>query len=90
MGLIDLLLMRAVYFVEEGQGTRFEERAIPDDLMPEAERWRHDLVAILQEPRELPLVREQPLEREHLADRIPNHGTHSTPSAAAVRHRPSG
>jgi elongation factor G len=42
-GLIDLLKMRAVYYFDEKQGARFEERDIPEDLVDEAQRWRHNL-----------------------------------------------
>ncbi|NOT01528.1 MAG: elongation factor G [Phycisphaerales bacterium] len=42
-GLIDLVTMRAVYFVEEGQGARIEERDIPDAMSAEAKYHRHIL-----------------------------------------------
>lgn len=42
-GLVDLLSMRAVYYLDEGQGVRFEERDIPPGLVEEAGRYRHEL-----------------------------------------------
>ncbi|MEQ8318325.1 MAG: elongation factor G [Phycisphaerales bacterium] len=43
-GIIDLLGMRAYYFDANEQGAVVTEKDIPDDLMAEAEKWRHDLV----------------------------------------------
>ena len=43
-GIIDLLGMRAYYFDANEQGAVVTEKDIPDDLMAEAERWRHELV----------------------------------------------
>ena len=43
-GVIDLLGMKAYYFTSESQGAAVEERDIPDDLIEEANKWRHELV----------------------------------------------
>ncbi len=43
-GIIDLLGMRAYYFDANEQGAVVTEKDIPDDLMAEAEKWRHELV----------------------------------------------
>ncbi|MBN1491187.1 MAG: GTP-binding protein, partial [Phycisphaerae bacterium] len=40
-GIVDLLRMKAFYFVPEGDGRRMEEREIPADLVEPAKRWRH-------------------------------------------------
>ena len=43
-GIIDLLVMKAYYFSAEELGAKVEERDIPEDLVAEAEKWRHTLV----------------------------------------------
>ncbi len=43
-GIIDLLMMKAVYYYEADQGTTIHEEEIPDDLLEEALRWRANLV----------------------------------------------
>ncbi len=42
-GLIDLVTMRAVYFGDQADGSRFEERDIPSDMLEEANKWRREL-----------------------------------------------
>jgi len=39
-GVIDLLRMRAIVWDEEGQGARFHDADIPDELMDDAQQWR--------------------------------------------------
>ena len=43
-GIIDLLTMKAFYFSAEDLGAKVEERDIPDNLIADAEKWRHTLV----------------------------------------------
>ena len=43
-GIIDLLEMRAYYFDAGELGAKVEERDIPDNMMEEAQEWRHNLV----------------------------------------------
>ena len=42
-GVIDLLTMKAYYFIAEDLGKRVEEREIPADLLDLAKEWRHKL-----------------------------------------------
>ncbi len=42
-GLVDLLEMRAIHWGDDALGTPFEVREIPDELMDDARRWRHEL-----------------------------------------------
>jgi elongation factor G len=43
-GLIDLIAMKALYYKTEDLGSTIDERAIPDDLLPEAELWRERML----------------------------------------------
>ncbi|MFO1318307.1 MAG: elongation factor G [Burkholderiales bacterium] len=43
-GVVDLLRMKAVYWDEASQGTRFVERDVPADLLEEATAWRERVV----------------------------------------------
>jgi elongation factor G len=43
-GIIDLLVMKAVFYREEKTATSFTEEAIPDDLKEQAEHWRHQMI----------------------------------------------
>ena len=43
-GIIDLVRMRAFYFIAEELGAKVEERDIPADLMDKAKEWHHKLV----------------------------------------------
>ena len=43
-GIIDLLEMKAYYFDQSELGARIEQRPIPDPMLEEAQRWRHELV----------------------------------------------
>jgi elongation factor G len=42
-GVIDLLSMRAILYNESSLGARFEYGEIPQDMMDEAQHWRHHL-----------------------------------------------
>ncbi len=43
-GIIDLLSMKAILYNESTLGARFEYGDIPNDLLDEAEKWRHQLI----------------------------------------------
>ena len=43
-GIIDLLSMKAILYNESSLGVRFEYRDIPNDLLEEANKWRHHLI----------------------------------------------
>ncbi len=43
-GVIDLLIMKAIYWNEEDLGVTFEEREISDDLRLDCEEWREKLI----------------------------------------------
>ncbi|MFJ1299620.1 elongation factor G [Pseudomonadota bacterium AL_CKDN230030165-1A_HGKHYDSX7] len=43
-GVIDLIKMKAIIWDEASQGTRFEYRDIPVELLPQAEQWREKMV----------------------------------------------
>ncbi len=43
-GIIDLLEMRAYYFDAGELGAKVEERDIPENMLEEAQEWRHNLV----------------------------------------------
>ena len=43
-GIIDLLSMNAILYNESSLGVRFEYRDIPNDLLEEANKWRHHLI----------------------------------------------
>src|SRR3989440_1425351 len=45
-GMVDLLGMKALVW-EEGMGEKWEVLDVPDDLLAEAEHWRHQLVDVL-------------------------------------------
>src|SRR5438270_39779 len=45
-GVIDLLGMKALVW-EEGMGEKWEVTDLPDDLVADAEHWRHELVDVL-------------------------------------------
>lgn len=48
-GVVDLVKMKAIYWDEASQGTKFEYRDIPIELRETAEEWRSTLVAIAAE-----------------------------------------
>ena len=43
-GVIDLLELKAFYFIAEDNGKKVEERPIPENLVELAKEWRHKLV----------------------------------------------
>ncbi len=43
-GIIDLLSMQAILYNESSLGARYEYGKIPNDMMEEAEKWRHHLI----------------------------------------------
>jgi elongation factor G len=46
-GVVDLVSMKAHYWPSDGMGEQWEDRPIPDELKPEAEKYRHDLIEAL-------------------------------------------
>ncbi|MBK9179624.1 MAG: elongation factor G [Acidimicrobiales bacterium] len=48
-GVVDLLDMRALLWDEAGLGDDWETVDIPDDLVSEAETWRHELIDVLSQ-----------------------------------------
>ncbi len=43
-GLIDLVRMKAVWYIEETLGTKWEEGEVPNDLLEDAKSWREKLL----------------------------------------------
>jgi len=43
-GIIDLITMKAILYNESSLGAHFEVGDIPDDMIEEAEKWRHHLI----------------------------------------------
>jgi elongation factor G len=43
-GVIDLVIMRAIYWNEEDRGMTYEERDIPEDLQSDCDEWHEKLV----------------------------------------------
>ncbi len=43
-GIVDLLSMKAILYNESSLGARFEYGDIPNDMVEEAEKWRHYLI----------------------------------------------
>jgi elongation factor G len=43
-GVIDLVKMKEIRWSEDDQGASFEYADIPDEMMPEAEKWREEMV----------------------------------------------
>jgi len=44
VGMIDLITQRAVHFIPENVGAKFEEKDIPSEFADEVEHWRHQLI----------------------------------------------
>ncbi len=75
VGLIDLVTMQAIYWVDEVQGTRFTTGEIPDESMEEARRWRHELEERVAETCETLMhryVHEEPIGEDELRRAIRN------------------
>ena len=51
-GVVDLLKMKAIYWDEASQGMKFEERAIPADLVSTCDEWREKMVEAAAEASE--------------------------------------
>ncbi len=51
-GIVDLVLMKAVYWNEEDKGMTFRHEDIPDDMHEEAQEWREKLVEAVAESSE--------------------------------------
>jgi elongation factor G len=51
-GVVDLLKMKAIYWEETGQGVKFEQKSIPEDMQVECEKWRERLMEAAAEANE--------------------------------------
>ena len=51
-GVVDLIKMKAIYWDDSSQGTRFEERDIPAGLADDASKWREKMVETAAEANE--------------------------------------
>ena len=51
-GVIDLVMMQAIYWDEASQGMKFEKRPVPTELAAEAKEWRDKLVEAAAEANE--------------------------------------
>jgi elongation factor G len=51
-GVVDLVKMKAIYWDEASQGTKFEYRDVPEDLMGAAQEWREKLLEAAAETSE--------------------------------------
>ena len=51
-GVIDLIKMKAIYWDDDSQGMRFEERDIPANLVENAREWREKMVETAAEANE--------------------------------------
>ena len=51
-GVIDLVKMKAIYWDEASQGMKFDYREIPAELLPEAQKWRDNMVEAAAESTE--------------------------------------
>ncbi len=51
-GVVDLVKMKAIYWDEASQGTKFEYRDVPDNLMDMAQEWREKLLETAAESSE--------------------------------------
>jgi elongation factor G len=46
-GVVDLITMAAHYWPDEGMGEEWEDRPIPEDMVEQAEQYRHDMLEAL-------------------------------------------
>ena len=51
-GVVDLIKMKAIYWDDSSQGTRFEERDIPGGMVEDARKWREKMVETAAEANE--------------------------------------
>ena len=51
-GVVDLIKMKGIYWDEASQGTKFEYRDVPAELMDQAKEWREKLVEVAAESSE--------------------------------------
>jgi len=52
LGVVDLVSMQAIYWDDASQGTKFDRRDIPADLMDQAKEWREKMVEAAAEANE--------------------------------------
>jgi len=51
-GVVDLVKMKAIYWDDSSQGTRFEEKDIPGGMVEDAKKWREKMVETAAEASE--------------------------------------
>ncbi len=51
-GVVDLIKMKGIYWDDASQGTKFEYRDVPAELMDQAKEWREKLVEVAAESSE--------------------------------------
>lgn len=51
-GVVDLIKMKGIYWDEASQGTKFEYRDVPANLLDQAKEWREKLVEVAAETSE--------------------------------------
>ncbi len=56
-GVVDLVRMKEIFWDDSTQGTRFEYREIPAEMMPECQEWRGKLVEAAAEANETLLTK---------------------------------
>jgi elongation factor G len=72
-GLIDLIKMKAVFYESAKLGAKFREAEIPEELLAEAERWRHDMIeaaAEFDDDLMAAYVHDEPLDMENVVAAI--------------------
>ena len=52
LGVIDLIVMKAIYWDDASQGMKFDYREIPAELLEEAKKWRENLLEAAAESSE--------------------------------------
>ncbi len=51
-GVVDLIKMKAIYWDDASQGTKFEYRDVPENLLDQAQEWREKLIETAAESSE--------------------------------------
>ena len=51
-GVVDLVRMKAIYWNEDDQGLTYDLAEVPEDLLPEAKRWREQMLETAAEASE--------------------------------------
>ncbi len=48
-GVVDLIIMKAIYWNEEDLGMTYEEKPVPDNMIEDCEEWREKMVEVAAE-----------------------------------------